>query len=473
MNQQNSTKFILTCLTLTVAACLCLSVVGFGAAGYLLWSERTPRTEVISTPEITLPPEGNSPTPPAAGEATPQGNLPPEIARQMDEIESQVQTLRGLQRDHAVERQLYSSEALCRRVVEDFLVDYTPEESHDDVLSLSAFGLLQPDFEMLPFLEDLYSEQIAGFYDDEVKAMYVVQDTDFRGPQRMTYAHEFVHALQDQNFGLGEALGVSDEQCQADSEHCAAVLALVEGDASLAEEMWLHTYATDQDFTDLSDFYRNFDTPIYDAAPTFMQADFLFPYQQGKDFVQYLYDQGGWEAVNAAYTNLPQSTEQIMHPERYPEDVPLKVDLPDLLPLLPQGWQKVDSGTLGEWYTYLMLSRGWKNVSRLPEDVGLQAADGWGGDAYAVFYAPDEAGYVLVLDMRWNNASEASEFRRALLRYVSRRFDVPTQNVDGGSWAWQTDTLFSSLHQDDTRTVWLVTPSQTLADVLWQALSTP
>ncbi|GAB4522658.1 MAG: hypothetical protein Fur0018_04670 [Anaerolineales bacterium] len=471
MNQNNQ-KILLTCLSLTVVICLCLSVVGIGAAGYLLWADSASPASVPQT-LLTASPQESTPTPDAAGTPIPEGSLPAEITSQMDEIESQVQEIRGLKASQPIERQLFTSTALQRHVTENFLADYTPEEAHDDVLSLSAFGLLPPDFELLPFMQNLYSEQVAGFYDDEVKAMYVVQDAGFRGPQRMTYAHEFVHALQDQNFGLGAALGISDEQCQADSEHCAAVQALVEGDASLVEETWLHTFATDQDFTDLFDFYGHFHSPIYDSAPLFLQSDFLFPYQQGKDFVQHLYDSGGWEAVNVAYTTLPQSTEQIMHPERYPNDAPQTVNLPDLLPLLPADWREVDHGTLGEWYTYLMLSQGWQNVARLPDDIGLDAAAGWGGDAYTVFYAPDERRFVLAMDIRWDTEADASTFRRALLRYVSRRFNASTQNPADGLWVWETDSLASALHQDGARTVWVIAPDLTLADTLWEALKTP
>ncbi len=479
----NGTKIILTCLTLTVAACFCLSLVGIGAGGFLLWQEGKRPQSAAPPPDVSAPPPAGNGTTPQASPAPPFGEvtatpeadspIPPEIARQMDEIEQQVQELRGLQAAEPLQRRLLTTEALRQRVLDDFLSDYTPEEAHDDALSLAAFGLLEPDYDLLSLYEDLYTEQVAGFYDDETDTMYVIQNADFSGPQRMTYAHEYTHALQDQNFGLGEAIGMDDEHCKADSEHCAAMQAVVEGDATLSEETWLYTYATAQDFEDIFSFYSEYQSPVYDSAPDFLKQDFLFPYQQGKDFVQYLYDQNGWEAVNAAFETQPQSTEQILHPERYPDDAPIAVTLPDLSSVFAVGWREVDSGTLGEWYTSLMLAQGAAGSARLPEDVAADAAAGWGGDAYAVYYAPDESQFALVLDMRWDDASEANEFRRALLRYASRRFGVSTATPADGLWTWDNGALFSALHQEGERTVWLIAPDEATAEALWGVLSTP
>ncbi len=458
----NDNRIFLTCATLGVAACLCLSVIGIGWAGMLLWQDGS---RAAAPADVSSGPSGeNAPR-------TPQATTAEEFIQAAAEIETQVQELRGLEMPAGIRREVLSANALRRRVVEDFLGEYTAQEARDDALTLSAFGLLTPDFDLRAFYEDLYSEQVAGFYDDKVKAMYIVQDGSFGGPERMTYAHEFTHALQDQTYGLRDNLGITDENCRRQSEYCAAMQALVEGDASLTSETWLYTYASEQDFSDIFAFYDNFQSPVYDSAPEYMKQDFLFPYQQGKDFAQYLYDQNGWAGVDAAYTARPQSTEQILHPERYPDDAPIPVELPDLSAALPSGWREVDRDTLGEWYTYLMLSQGWQGAARQAEEEAAAAAEGWGGDAYAVYVSPDESQFILVLDMRWDNANDASEFRRALLRYASRRFNTATRNLGSGLWEWQAEGVYSTLHQDDTRTVWIIAPQQAAAEALWQILA--
>jgi len=61
----------------------------------------------------------------------------------------------------------------------------------------------------------------------------------------------------------------------------------------------------------------------------------LFPYQEGILWTRSLYQRGGWNEVSQAFTTLPQSTEQIMHPEKYfAHEAPVKVMLPDITALL-------------------------------------------------------------------------------------------------------------------------------------------
>ncbi|MGH2621772.1 MAG: hypothetical protein ACRDHG_14555, partial [Anaerolineales bacterium] len=163
----------------------------------------------------------------------PGASIPLEIREQMDQIQEEVVTLRGLQASGPVARALLSPEALRQYVTDDFLADYTEEEARDDARTLSLLGLMEPDYDLFNLYMELYSEQIAGFYDDELKQMFVVQGAGFRGVERITYAHEYTHALQDQHYDLRNGLGFNDEACEADSERCAAIQALLEGDATL------------------------------------------------------------------------------------------------------------------------------------------------------------------------------------------------------------------------------------------------
>jgi hypothetical protein len=51
-----------------------------------------------------------------------------------------------------------------------------------------------------------------------------------------------------------------------------------------------------------------------------------------------LYKQSGWDRVSKAFTELPQSTEQILHPDKYfAHEAPVKVTLPDITKLLNAG----------------------------------------------------------------------------------------------------------------------------------------
>ncbi len=300
--------------------------------------------------------------------------------------------------------------------------------------------------------------------------MYVVQGTGFHGTERLTYAHEYVHALQDQNYDLEKGLDYSDEACENDSERCAAIQALIEGDASLLEIAWLTNYATNQDLTDIRKFYNNYHSPVYDNAPAFFQEDFIFPYLNGQTFVEHLHNQGGWLAVNQAYENLPVSTEQILHPERYPDDKPISVSLPDMNVILGEAWQEVDKGVMGEWYTYLILAFGLNPQTRLSKSSAQAAAEGWGGDAYAVYYNDQDEKTVLVMRTIWETAEEATEFSTAFQQYAGKRF-APAQESSSDKIIWGSSETYSELHIEEAITTWLIAPDEATAQEVWKSLS--
>ncbi len=473
---ETTRRFLLTCGVFVLVACVCVSLLAIGGGALALFTaDRAPVMSAVAATATGVFPTATEPsgvtatampTSEPAGTAAPTEvpALSPDVLAQMDRIEQQVEELRGLSALQPVTRTILTREELQQRVHEDFLQDYTPEESRQDTLVLAAFGLLDPEFDLLALYGELYTEQIAGFYDDEEKTMYVVQDADFTGVERLTYAHEYVHALQDQHYDFQNGLGMNDEQCDADSERCAAIQALVEGDASFTETNWLYRYATPQDLRDLQRFYQDYSSPVYDAAPAFLQADFLFPYQEGQNFVEYLYNQGGMEAIDQAYTDPPRSTEQILHPERYPDDVPQQVPLPDLLPVLGDGWEVIDQDVLGEWYTFLMLAYANDPRVRQPETPARQAAEGWGGDAYAVYHHAETDQTALVLDTRWDTHDDAAEFAEMFRAYADARWGA------GSGDRWEADGASVRFFVQEARTLWVLAPTPEVAQALMNAL---
>jgi hypothetical protein len=395
--------------------------------------------------------------------------LPSEIEMQMNAIQRQVIDLRGLVPTNDVPRALLTPDELRQRVIDDFMADYTAEEVADDVLVLTALGLLEPGFDLRAFYIDLLSEQIAGFYDNEVGEMYVVQGEGFFGPERLTYSHEYTHVLQDQTYDIENGLNYNDDSCEADTERCAAIQALIEGDASLTEFNWFYEFATDDDQQQIMDFYQSYSSPIYDSAPTYMQQDFVFAYNYGLTFVQALYDEGGWDAVDDAYANVPVSTEQILHPERYPSDTPIPVELPDLLPTLGDGWRELDRNVMGEWYTYLILGYGIDPAAQIEDTIAADAAAGWEGDTYLVYSNDATAQTVVVMRTLWNSTADALQFSAAFHDYAEARFGVDTQGPDT-ALTWTFSGGYSTLLQSDVLTTWVLAPDAATAQLVLQAI---
>jgi hypothetical protein len=274
----------------------------------------------------------------------------------------------------------------------------------------------------------------------------------------MTYAHEFVHALQDQQFNFKDGLRFDTEPCKQDSERCAALQALIEGDATLAQLQWFGEYATNQDRLDLLTFSSDNASPVFDHAPEFLKQDLLFPYTQGQIFVQTLFDDGGWAAVNEAYRNPPLSTEQILHPADYPADRPVPVALPDLGAALGPEWEELDQGVMGEWYLQLILAYGWLDEARISIQTAQRAAEGWAGDAYIVFARGRET--ALAMLTLWESPADAREFAEAFDLYAAARYGQATQPR---SWEMPAGTVHFRL--DGDRTLWIAAPDAALQQI--------
>lgn len=466
---QTNRRILVTCLVLILLVCCGLSVLGLLGVGAGIWSNAKPTpTERVITPRPTLAVtptlHGGTPHPTPAG-----AEVPYDVGVQMDAIQKQVIEERGLQPLYAIDRALLTSDELKQKVINDFFKDYTQTDAQDDTLVLSLFGLLDPNTDLIQLYRDLYSEQIAGFYDPEVKQMYVVKDTGFNGTERMTYSHEYTHVLQDQNYDLQYGLRMNDDACKNETERCAAIQALTEGDATLLEQQWFSKYATQQDQADVQKFYQNYTSPVYDSLPAFLHEDFTFPYQQGLEFVQTIYDQGGWQAVDRVYTIPPASTEQILHPEKYPTDAPIKVTLPDLAPTLGADWTKVDSSELGEWYTYLVLADGLNEADRLSTDAARKASAGWGGDLYAIYHNAKTQKSVLVLSTTWDTQKDADEFASAFETYGKNRWGDSVKTGDN-HWTWQDSAGQVDFIHSGQKTLWVISPDKASTNQLLAVL---
>ncbi len=200
-----------------------------------------------------------------------------------------------------------------------------------------------------------------------------------------------------------------------------------------------------------------------------MQEDFVFPYQYGQVFVQTLYERGGWEAIDQAYQNLPVSTEQILHPERYPENVPVPVNLPDLSAVMGDGWRELDRGVMGEWYTFLILAHGLDSGARLDIAQAEEAAEGWGGDAYVVYYNEQESSTVMVLTSVWESSMDLEEFAAAFIDYATARFGRPELNQETHV-EWDHPDGYTVFHLEEEQAAWILAPDNIVAEIVLEHL---
>ena len=330
--------------------------------------------------------------------------LDPATRAVMDLIQDQVAELRGLEPQRPVNRTLFTRPELEAYLIGELEEEMTPKEARDAVIEMAAFELLPLDTDLWELLVALYTEQVAGFYDTDADLFVIIDDDGNLGAlDRIVYAHEFVHVLQDQAYDL-DALDPGD----ANDDASLAFKALVEGDATLAMQLYALEFLDSTELYEALSESMNVTTDVLDGAPAAIVAQMNFPYEAGLAFVQFLHQEGGFEAIDRAFANPPQSTEQILHPERYlAGEPPQVVSLPPLTGTLGAGWEYVADNVLGEFGLRLYLG------VTLDDQLAAAAADGWGGDWYVVHTHVETEGIVMVLKVAWDEEPEAAEFMRA------------------------------------------------------------
>jgi hypothetical protein len=150
-----------------------------------------------------------------------------------------------------------------------------------------------------------------------------------------------------------------------------------------------------------------------DDIPPIVQSSILFAATQGTQWVLAIQGRGGWPAVDAVWARPPESTEQILHPEKYEtNERPMEVAMPDDLPArLGDGWSVVLEDTLGEHQLGIWLSGedAPNGIVTTLAAAAAQAASGWGGDRVALLAGPNDA-TAIVLMTEWDTAADAGEF---------------------------------------------------------------
>ena len=328
------------------------------------------------------------------------------------------------------------SGAQSRAEIEQMLVrnlneSATPEQTHATETMMKKFGLAPADFQLRPFLIKLLAEQVAGYYDPKTQEFYLADWIDLDG-QRPVIAHELTHALQDQHFNLRRF----QKWPEHDSDAELAAHALVEGDASFLMMQYVARDPARQ-FAFLKSMMSggaNASEQI-DKAPRVLREQILFPYLQGMIWVTQIHRQGGWEAVTAAYKNLPKSTEQVFHYEKYTaNELPQKVTVRDLSSSLGRGWRMADHDVQGEWGCYILLDEFLQAL-----DVSKRAAAGWGGDRYALFLGPQKTDAVVALKTVWDTEPDAQEFFGAYVKRTTKRYGVePAEGPPADRQVWRT-----------------------------------
>ena len=328
----------------------------------------------------------------------------------LDAIGERVTGIRGLPSLTSLERGLQSRDEFKAEAA----AEEPDEEKRLEIELLKEFctvlDLCSETDDLLGASKDITGKGILGYYQIDEKILTAVIDEEQLEPRGwLIYAHEYTHALQDQQFDLSMILEPGDDGFDI----IKAVRALMEGDANFTQFLFYESLPQEQQALlakelegDIEEFSRSQEVT---QAPRIIRETFGWEHGAGPGFVFRLYLEGGFDAINEAYQNLPQSTEQVLHPEKYlAGEEPHTVELPELASALGNGWQQRDTGVLGELRTRIYLG------TFLSEDQADGAATGWGGDRYALMKDAQDR-LLIAMRFSWDTVEDAEEFFRAYL----------------------------------------------------------
>ncbi len=361
--------------------------------------------------------------------------ISPDLQSQLDLLERYTVNARDLSLEQPVEHRFPSrAEAIAeiRQTTADAL---PPEEGQRLSDFYIAFDLLPPGSDYISLYLDTLEYQVAGFYDSESKVMNTLLinggelGDELPLLEQITYVHEFTHALQDQHFDINAL----DASTRENRDQSLAFTSLVEGDATVVMNDYTQVLAARNPFGValelLGQGIQAGALSLPPGLPDIMVSELLGYYTNGAAFVTTLYADGGWDEVDKAYVDLPQSSEQILHPDKYlSAEGPLPVDF--VAPPLETGWSLIWDTTLGEFYLRHILAE------QIPQAKARDAAAGWGGDHVQIYQQADTGALAWSLAVTWDGTADSQEFVNALNDYSAARYAGVDPQIDGHQTCW-------------------------------------
>lgn len=355
--------------------------------------------------------------------APPVRGQEPDLARLVDSLRPVVERAAGLSFRGPTRSAMKSREEVRAYLMGKLEQDFPPARQEGVEAVYRLLGLVPDTLDLKALLLDLYSEQVAGFYDPETRTLYGVRGAEPTA-LRFVLAHELIHALQHQYLPVDSLMAI-----RVDADEQAAAQAVLEGSATIASIRAFvpdPSVLKDPGFWDLAREQvrqQAASMQVFARAPLALREGLVFPYLGGAEFMRW------WDSARAGQplptrATMPTSTEQILHPDRYAAgDRPVKLRFAGS----PEGLYE---DTFGELEIDLLAT-----VLRGGGEVLTKSAIGWGGDRFRVYRTP--AGPALVWYLAWDDAASAARFRGAsgarLLARVRSGYRTAVEEVAGAS----------------------------------------
>jgi hypothetical protein len=347
------------------------------------------------------------------------------LARMVDSLRTPVERAVGLVFTSTPRSAMRTKEQVRGYLIRKLDEELPPDRLRGLETTYRLFGLLPDTLQLRALLLDLLSEQVAGFYDPDSATLFGVEGSD-PDRLRLVLAHEMIHALQGQHLRLDSIL---DDR--RNNDRLTAAQSILEGQATLAS---LEVLTPGMNVTENPQFWELYrdqvqqaqtSMPVFRSAPLILRESLIFPYLQGAEFMHW-WAQSPFRDTLPYGRRMPQSTEQIIHPERYARN-----DLPVEL-VYPAASDVLYEDVLGENEIRVVLAH-----LAGSDEVQTVVPIGWGGDRYRLYRS--SGGPALVWYVVWDDAASAGRFLRSAgagLRHTPRRqYRAALDSLDVGGRA--------------------------------------
>ena len=319
---------------------------------------------------------------------------------------------------------------------------------------------------------------VGGFYNfQEERIVVIADDPDDLPIDEAVLAHELGHAIQDQHFDLG---GYDRNTTDLDK----AKLGVIEGDVHLIEHEYEH-HCREDNWNEpciIDDGNDGGDGEAAEPPNWGIYFKSFQPYSDGPAFVEHVYEEGGWEAVDALYDDMPRNSTTVIYPELYGEFEPEELTVEDES---NEDWERLDPedrpaydviGQAGITAAFMaptyeteaqvnildpndiLNTVGFGQIDEFnPLNYDHPETDGWQGDRMYVYHDDDDRTGT-VWKTAWEDPEEAEQFADAYGELIDYRGGEPVEGYEG-VYIFEEDSEFDqalSVQIEGDR-VWIVT----------------
>ena len=301
-----------------------------------------------------------------------------------------------------------------------------PEEIRAEELALKKFGFVPQDFDLKKTSVELMTEQAAAFYDFRKKKLFILESAP-EAVQQVALVHELAHALADQHFNLEQFIDLANKS----DDSATARMAAMEGQATWLMSEYLarrtgQSLKTSPAIVQLMSRAAQMSQgqfPVFDAAPLYMRETLLFPYSQGMLFQHALVEKFGQEAFARIFREPPVSSQQILHPEKYFQEVkPTEPALPSVSS--EEDYEELTEGYIGELDHAILL----RQYAGEKEAESLSSR--WKGGRYRVLEDKKDKHTVLAYVVEWESEAVAREYFGLYRQVLAKKWKAMKVSLD-------------------------------------------